>query len=51
MCELESYKKERGGKKAEGESEQGSKWNSAKDRNKMEIKEKQQISLVLSTIK
>lgn len=38
-------------KKAEGESEQRSECECAKERNKMQIKEKQQISLVLSTIK
>lgn len=48
MCALERDEKE-SGKKADGESEQRSEC--AKERNKMQIKEKQQISLVLSTIK
>lgn len=37
--------------KTEGGSEQGGIWKCVKGRNKMQIKEKQQISLVLSTIK
>ena len=37
--------------KADGEIEQGSEWRGAKERNKMQMKEKQRISLVVLTIK
>lgn len=51
MCSRERQKRDGGGGQADGASEQRSEWKGAKERNKMQIKEKQQISLVLSTIK